>query len=240
MAGLNTNRGAKRAREARGAVDLDAATDVDCLLTVLEQRAGHQVVVACLPKDVAGACFRNGQGALLWVNGNQPLVRQRFTLAHEFAHAYCRHDAPLAVDSVRAISGQTTNPCEIQANAFAAEFLLPRPAVEARIQREPTLEDVVRIAVEYGVSAIVVLYRLKRLKLASESRLLRLEAEIGEGLHEALLTHLDLTMVDDALSRVKQLPYLSPSLRESALAAALRSHGAAGGAVARSLQRLMV
>src|SRR5829696_5209464 len=71
-----------------------------CLLTVVEECAGLPVVVsAAIPGEVAGACWRRGSAAVLWVNGRQAPVRQRFTLAHELAHAWCRHDGALKVDT---------------------------------------------------------------------------------------------------------------------------------------------
>src|SRR4051794_14167342 len=126
MASIDTNRGAKRAREARRALGLPADAPLPCLLSVVEERAGQPVIVAALPTHVAGACYRSGDSAVLWVNGGQGLGRQRFTLAHELAHAWCAHDGAAGVDTVETLSGRTTNPYEIQANAFAAEFLVPR------------------------------------------------------------------------------------------------------------------
>jgi hypothetical protein len=44
MSGLDRNRGAKRAREAREALGLRADAPLDCLLTAVEERAGLPVV----------------------------------------------------------------------------------------------------------------------------------------------------------------------------------------------------
>jgi hypothetical protein len=95
MPGLDSNRGAKRAREARESLGLDPAAPLGCLLTVVETRAELPVVVTALPADVAGACYRDERGVVLWLNGGQPCTRQRFTLAHEVGHAWCRHDGRL-------------------------------------------------------------------------------------------------------------------------------------------------
>ena len=126
MAGLDSNRGAKRAREARQALGLDVTAPLEDLLDVVE--AQKPVIVAALPEDVAGACVG---GELLWVNGNQYAPRQRFTLAHEFGHAWIGHDGRLEPDTVETLSGRTTNPYEVQANAFAAEFLVPKAGSRA-------------------------------------------------------------------------------------------------------------
>jgi Zn-dependent peptidase ImmA (M78 family) len=184
VAGLDVNRGAKRAREARAALSLDAASPVECLVTVVEDR--FHVAVVALPAGVAGACYRTENGAVLWVNGGQVLRRQRVTLAHELGHAWCRHDGTLEPDTVETLSGFTSNPYEIQANAFAAEFLAPRDGMKQRFRREPGLDDVVRVATDYGVSAIVVVYRLKQLRLASPERIARLQGGRGRPPRRAL------------------------------------------------------
>ena len=95
MASLDSNRGAKRAREAREALGLDAAAPLEDILDVVE--AQKPVIVAAMPDGVAGACVG---GQILWVNGNQYAPRQRFTLAHEFGHAWIGHDGRLEPDTV--------------------------------------------------------------------------------------------------------------------------------------------
>lgn len=55
-------------------------------------------------------------GAVIEVPRRDPLPRQRFTVAHELGHATLRHQVP-------------EDRIEVEANAFAAELLLPRPAL---------------------------------------------------------------------------------------------------------------
>jgi Zn-dependent peptidase ImmA (M78 family) len=227
MPGKDTNIGAKRARDARSELGLDAAAPLDCLLTTVEERAGLPVVVARLAPDVAGCCFRDGPRALLWVNGEQAVVRQRFTLAHELGHVRCRHGGTL-VDSPAMLAGDTHDPREVQANAFAAEFLAPRAGVVEVVELvdgEPGLSTVVATAERFGISAIAALYRLATLGLTT--RLERLRGEIEQGLHEHLRQAPDHA---DALAAILELPRLPAG---SALAALLRgdvSLDAAAGA----------
>lgn len=229
MAGLDVNRGAKRAREAREALSLGSGP-LGCALATAE-RAGCAVIVASLPDTVAGACYG---ASLLWVNGTHPPRRQRFTLAHELGHAWCGHEGSPAPDTVATLSGRTTNPQEIEANAFAAEFLVPRAALQERVVGEPTLEDAARIASDFGVSAIAAVYRLKTLKLGSERRIARLEREIEDGLHE----YLGIAPYDDRLGCLEELPYLSPALDDTLLGAALRGDAAVDAATARAIERI--
>ena len=233
MAGKDSNTGAKRARQAREALGLDPVAPLACLLTVVEERAALPVVVTTMPEDVAGACVRHGDAAVLWVNGTQFRPRQRFTLAHELGHAWCGHDGTLEVDTVETLSGRTSNPLEIQANAFAGEFLVPKAGVqEALAGRRPTLEEVVVLGAHYGVSALVVLIRLIGAGLVDDERAARLRKEIEAGEHAALWEQLGMEPIEDRLGALDRLPYLSPQLAETALGTALRGDGAAAAAAA--------
>jgi Zn-dependent peptidase ImmA (M78 family) len=234
VAGYDYNFGAKRAREAREALGLDTVSPVACLVTVAEQR--YAVAVADLPETIAGACFRDGEGAVLWVNGNQVARRQRFTLAHELGHAWCRHDGALHPDSFETLSGKTSNPYEVQANSFAAQFLMPRAGVEQRVSGEPGLDDIVHLAAEFGVSAIAMVYRIKQLKLASEGQTRRLADEVEAGHHTALFDYHGLKPLDDMLERVDEWPYITPG---SHLAAALAGDAAVDRPTAQAMDRLL-
>jgi Zn-dependent peptidase ImmA (M78 family) len=239
MASIDVNRGAKRAREARAALALDPVAPLPCVLSVVEGIGGMAVIVTGMPDDVAGACSRRPGGALLWVNGGQFKPRQRFTLAHELGHAWCEHDGRLDVDTLATIGGGTTDPLEIQANAFAAEFLVPRAGMEDVIDGEPTLEEVVIISAHYGVSAPMVVYRLKQLRLASDRRIAKLEREVEDGLHSQLFWHLRMKPLQDRLGAIRHLPYLSPALDGTHLAAALRGEAPADAQLARAIERLL-
>jgi Zn-dependent peptidase ImmA (M78 family) len=232
MPGLDHNRGAKRAREARLSLGLDATSPVACLITAAESR--YCVAVVALPDGVAGACRCFGDSAVLWVNGTQVVWRQRFTLAHELGHAWCRHDGAIATDTFETLSGKTSSPYEIQANAFAAQFLMPRDGVKARVAGEPDLDRVVVLAAEFGVSAIAMVFRVKQLKLASEERAAQLVREIEAGLHVERFEKLGIEPLKDKLQR-RELPYLTPG---SHLHAALNGEASVNRATAGAMDRV--
>src|SRR5213596_1097348 len=112
MPGKHTNIGAKRAREARAQLGLDDASPVACVLALVEEQVKLPVIVGALPDNVAGALWRNGAGAIVWINGGHAVERQRFTVAHELGHVSCGH-AGTAVDTVQTLSGQTHDPWEV-------------------------------------------------------------------------------------------------------------------------------
>jgi Zn-dependent peptidase ImmA (M78 family) len=220
MASIHTHRGAKRAREARKALGLHPAEPLRCLLTVVEERCELPVVVARLPDGVAGACYRKDERAMLWVNGAQAPARQRFTLAHELGHVRCDHDGRVAVDSFATLNGSTTTPREVEANAFAAEFLMPAAALDELLADagEPALDHVVILAAGYGTSALAALFRLVTAGCVGPERADRMRAEIEAGDHLRLRHHLGLELLDDRLAGLT-MPYWSPRLNGRALAA---------------------
>src|SRR3954470_12225656 len=132
MPGKHTNIGAKRAREARERLGLDGTSPVSCIVAVVEEQAGLPVIVGSLPEGFAGALWRNGVGSIVWVNGDQVVERQRFTVAHELGHVRCGH-AGTAVDTNETIFGGSHDPREVEANAFAAELLAPAAGVRAQV-----------------------------------------------------------------------------------------------------------
>ncbi len=219
MAGRDTNIGAKRARDARKELGIDATAPLGCVLTVVERDLGLPVVIAALPPGIAGCCWRDADDVVLWVNGTQAAVRQRFTLAHEVGHVRCGHDHDVPVETFETIGGKSTDAREVQANAFAAELLAPADGIRATLESEPSLEDVVLIAARYGISAIAALYRLNTLGLTA--RYDALKQEIAGGLHVALYEWVAPEVVVDAIAAIDPaaLPRLSPALDRSALAA---------------------
>lgn len=238
MAGLDVNRGAKRAREARAAFGLDRSAPLRCLLDVVEAQTGLAIVVAPLVEGLAGACVAFGSGGrLLFVNGAQATVRQRFTLAHELGHVRCGHDGALAVDTFATLSGATTNVLEVQANAFAAEFLLPASAVDEVLDGDPGLDELVVTASAFGGSALMTLFRVR--PRISEAAFAALEAAIGDGLHLEAAERLGLPGPPDRLGELEALPYLSPALHATRLGAVLRGDAPAEGALATAIARLL-
>jgi len=215
-----TNTGAKRAREARA--DLGFTRDGPLLdvLAAVEEGGAH-VVVLDLPDGVAGAYLGKPDCALLFVNADQAIARQRFTLAHEFGHFRMGHDS--VIDEQRAISGYLHDPTEVCANAFAAEFLMPKDAITAwgreHVRDAVTLEHIVLLASEYGVSAQAARYALDTAGVLTENtRKDQLDGEINDALHVELFAQLGLEPIEDDLASASaHRPRIPRSLRDSPL-----------------------
>lgn len=236
MAGLHANRGAKRAREAREALGLDPVAPLPCLLDVVEDGVGLPVVVATLRDGLAGACVPlAGDMRLLFVNGTEPRVRQRFTLAHELGHHWCGHDGGLVVDTIETLSRTGTTPYEIEANWFAGEFLIPRAALAERFTTDPTPDEVLALAAEYGTSGIMTRVRLRQCGLLGDAA----SAAFDDADQNEIWERLGLVGLPDRLAGIAQLPYLSPQLEDTQLGAAVRGEAAVAGPLARAMARLL-
>jgi hypothetical protein len=85
-----------------------------------------------LPPEVAGKLFRDRSGSSgqqqynIVVRAQDPVVRKRFTVAHETAH-FLLHRGLFATELVDDALYRSTlsTPVEAQANAFAADLLMP-------------------------------------------------------------------------------------------------------------------
>ena len=111
----------------------------------LAESLGIPVVTVSLGDDISGLLItRNGTTTICVEKSHHPR-RRRFTIAHEIAHFYLRHqfepgehvhvDRGTLVSKRSGRSSEGTNSKEIEANQFAACLLMPRGLVEAEIGR---------------------------------------------------------------------------------------------------------
>jgi IrrE N-terminal-like domain len=123
---------------------------------------------------VSGLLLRKGGMAVCVVNADQHPNRTRFSIAHELGHFLLHPPEETYVDprftanfrGDRASEG--SDPCEIEANAFAAELLMPAEWVRGSVR--PPLdvfedERVRELARQFGVSQQAMTYRLMNLGL---------------------------------------------------------------------------
>lgn len=118
---------------------------------------------------VSGAVMRTEQGPVILVNKKHKEVRRRFTIAHEVGHL-ALHNVEMHIDKARyrdEVAGQGVDPDEVEANAFAAELLMPAEALRGRLVGKEVMvvdEDLIdELAAEFKVSAQSMSWRLANL-----------------------------------------------------------------------------
>ncbi len=128
------------------------------LLDLLESRG---IRVFSLATDVseidAFSFFRRGTPFVL-VNTGKTGERQRFDAAHELGHLvmHCEDEAP---------SGREA---ELQAQRFAAAFLMPREDVMGRPLWNVDARTIIRAKARWRVAAMALTHRLRELEMLTE------------------------------------------------------------------------
>jgi len=183
--------GERVAEQERRRLELGSAPIAD-MMELLGDR-GIWASVVNLPHTMSGLFLNHPSiGMAVLVNAGHVRARQRFSLAHEYAHALVDRDRVVGVSD--ADSGRER--IEQRANAFAAAFLLPKAGLDGELRRlgkgqqartdqivfdvatggsirgqlRPAarsqtigFQDVAFIAHRFGVSYRVAVYRLKSL-----------------------------------------------------------------------------
>lgn len=139
------------------------------LREVLEDEVGVRVFVPELPSQVAGLFLYAEQlGGCVAVNARHPRERQRWSLSHEFGHFLTTRSRA----EVTLVHQERTSAHERFADAFAANFLIPRDGLRRRYHElaqtrrgQVTAADVLRLAHTYQVSLQAMALRLEDLRL---------------------------------------------------------------------------
>lgn len=167
---------AKAEREARrllAETGSDVPVDVDAVAGFLDLK----VVEEDLEDSVSGMLVVNDGHGVIGVNGHHHANRRRFTTAHEIGHYLLhRKGASVFVDAAPTffrddVSSAGTDRQEIEANAFAAELLMPKERLCERIDGMALdLYDdttVQKLARSFGVSTQALTIKLVRLNMIS-------------------------------------------------------------------------
>lgn len=130
-----------RALLSRYRLDQKLPIDVEALATALGITVKHEP----FDEDLSGVLVKESSHTFIGVNSSHAITRQRFTIAHELGHYVLRHKGEVFVDKTlrhqaaiirrdgKSSLGQDSY--EIQANQFAAELLMPRDLLVARVSK---------------------------------------------------------------------------------------------------------
>lgn len=140
--------------------------------SLIEDLSGLSIALEPLGEQVAGLYACVDKTAIALVDSSVPFGRQRFTVAHELCHFLLRDTDRLIVDE--RLTGRSR--AERRANAFAANFLMPKKSVLRYLRdRKPGEEVIVELVHTFGVSLQAILWHLYNLELLSRSQMRRIQ-----------------------------------------------------------------
>ena len=109
---------------------------------------------------------------IIRVNAKHHIKRQRYTIAHEFAH-YCLHkdDRGSFVDETIYFRKENNSSIEYNADEFAAELLMPKDLFIEAVKKEG-IKKITDLADAFNVSKLAIEYRAQKLdfKIKSNER----------------------------------------------------------------------
>jgi len=155
-----------RAAEVRRCLGVSVSEPID-VIKLLRECFDISFILRPFVSDISGMFVRADKAEVIAINTVRSLGHQRFTAAHEYFHV--RYDAGMLGAACRV--GVVDQPVEreAEADAFAANFLMPAEGITARVmartagERGPAVEDVVHLEQHFGVSHKAMVRRLRDL-----------------------------------------------------------------------------
>lgn len=162
---------AERIRNKLGE-DNKSPLDIFALVQTIE---GLTLVFYPMGDSISGMCIKGkNNNCTIAINSSMTLGRQRFSLAHELYHLY--YDANMRSICAKNIGDGKS--IEKEADAFAANLLMPRIALEEKVEVYSyknggtlSIEDIIRIEQYFGVSHQAALYQLYNCHLIDKAQL---------------------------------------------------------------------
>jgi Zn-dependent peptidase ImmA (M78 family) len=158
--------------------------EIEAVPVPVDQVARHlgaDVVYRAFEGDVSGMVYRSRQEKVIGVNSSHAPNRQRFTMAHEIGHLVLHRGQEVYVDNFESRVNWrdgASDRVEAEANAFAAELLMPRSIVNREVSRAMQDEAispkqlVAAMAKSFRVSQQSMQFRLENLGILDPGGLL--------------------------------------------------------------------
>lgn len=170
------------AEEAAKRILANTGSAIPVDLEMIAEAHNIQIRRQVLEDAVSGMLVVKDTYAIIGINEGHHPNRQRFTIAHELGHFFLhRNNERVFVDGKPIfyrdqVSSEGSQIQEIEANAFAAELLMPASALKAQLSDRRLnlflnpVDDltVQRLALELAVSVQALTIRLTRLNLVEE------------------------------------------------------------------------
>ncbi|MGI6517265.1 MAG: ImmA/IrrE family metallo-endopeptidase [Bacillota bacterium] len=166
-----------RAAEARRSLGVSASEPVDVIKLLREYR-DISFVLRPFVSDISGMFVRADRAEVIAINTARSFGHQRFTAAHEYFHLL--HEEGMLGAACRVGVADQPTLREAEADAFAANFLMPSEGIGARVmartggKRGLAVEDVVYLEQHFGVSHKAMVRRLRNLGYISADQFERM------------------------------------------------------------------
>jgi Zn-dependent peptidase ImmA (M78 family) len=168
---MTTSIRAAAEKKARALLDASSIVSVPTPVEQLARLSGIKIERLALDPDMSGMSFIKDGISVIVVNIAHHPNRQRFTIAHELAHhvlhsSYLQDNVHVdkAVLHRNQLSSRGVDPKEIEANAFAAELLMPLKEVRKLRDLDINDEDQIAIAAKrFKVSPAAMAVRISNL-----------------------------------------------------------------------------
>ncbi|KAF0957306.1 helix-turn-helix domain-containing protein [Rhodococcus sp. T7] len=127
------------------------------MVHLLESKGVRVAAIRHEYNDIDAFCFFRDTTPYVFLNTSRTGERQRFDAAHELGH--------LVLHSELDMEPSTSKEREVEANQFAAAFLMPRTAVFAQSMSGASLDRILAARSYWKVSAMALTHRLHDLHL---------------------------------------------------------------------------
>ena len=115
-----------------------------------------------LKNGESGVIEKNGDDVTMYINPNESLERQRFTIAHELGHfvnGHLNNSTTMFRDGNKQYSRDNYDFQEYEANTYAAELLMPKEKIDFLIYNAK------KTTVEELAEALIVSYTAMKIRL---------------------------------------------------------------------------
>jgi Zn-dependent peptidase ImmA (M78 family) len=130
------------------------------MVHLLESKGARVAAINHEYRDIDAFCFFRDATPYVFLNTSKSAERQRFDAAHELGH--------LVLHTELEMDPSLSKDREIEANRFAANFLMPQSAVLAQSMRGASIDRILAARSHWKVSAMAMTHRLHELHLLSD------------------------------------------------------------------------
>jgi Zn-dependent peptidase ImmA (M78 family)/transcriptional regulator with XRE-family HTH domain len=132
-------------------------TPIKNMVHLLESRGIRVFSLAIDAREVDAFSFWRNGTPFVFLNTRKSAERSRYDAAHELAHLVMhKHAAPNGQDA------------ELQANAFASAFLMPRQSVVSHAPRLATVDGLIQLKKIWNVSVVALARRLHDIGIVTD------------------------------------------------------------------------